>query len=132
MIDGTPYENLFRAAADDVAQQAIHPGQTMPGLWTIDSQYPPNVLVVTIVAAALSRVAKARDLDFEPILRRYVELSPEVPFRLVGAPDLVAKAHLQDVSRLAAERRTQAATAALLAAETKRAPDHSGARLRVV
>lgn len=126
MIDGTPYENLFRAAADDVAQQTVHPGQILPGVWKLDERHPPNLVVVSIVAAALARVAEARGLRYEPILRRYVELSPEVPFRPVGAPDLVAKAHLQDVSRLAAERRTREATAAMLAAYEK-APDRSGA-----
>ncbi|AXQ68324.1 hypothetical protein HOT99_gp293 [Caulobacter phage CcrBL10] len=109
MNDGVPYENIFRAAADDVARQPLHPGQSLPGVWNLTKETPATVLVVAIVAGALSRLAKARDLEFEPLLRRYVELSPAVPFRPVGAPDLIAKAHLQDVSRYAAMERADAA-----------------------
>ncbi|ARB13656.1 hypothetical protein Ccr2_gp126c [Caulobacter phage Ccr2] len=109
MLENVPYENLFRAAADDVSRQELHPGQSIPGIWTLTKETPTNVLVVAIVAGALSRIAQARGLEFEPLLRRYVDLSVKVPFRAVGAPDLIAKAHLQDVSRVAAEERANEA-----------------------
>uniref|UniRef100_A0AB74UGQ2 Uncharacterized protein n=1 Tax=Caulobacter phage BL57 TaxID=3348355 RepID=A0AB74UGQ2_9VIRU len=109
MYQNVPYENLFRAAADDVSRQALHPGQTIPGIWNLTKDTPTNVLVVAIVAGALARIAKSRDLEFEPLLRRYTEIAPHVPFRPVGAPDLIAKAHLQDVSRYAAMIRAREA-----------------------
>lgn len=111
MIQGHPFENIFRAAAADVAAQKIHPGQDLPGLWNLGGVHPVNVVVVAIVAGALARVAKERGIEFEPVLKRYVELSPEVPFRAVGDPAIVAKTHLQDVSRRAAEQRALAAQA---------------------
>ncbi|UTC29917.1 hypothetical protein BAJUN_03150 [Bajunvirus bajun] len=121
MLQGTAYENLFRYAADDVSRQTQHPGQSVPGLWNIEPTRTPETIIVAIVAAALARVAIEHKVPFQPLLHRYVEMAPKVPFRAVGAPDSVAIAHLKDMSRYAAEQRSHERAEARLAQADRRA-----------
>jgi hypothetical protein len=107
MLNGKPFENLFRYAADDVARQTRHPGQSIPGVWDLGGNQPPNVIVVAIVAAALARIAAEHEVSFQALLAHYTDVAGHVPFRAVGAPDSIAIAHLKDCSRYAADLRTQ-------------------------
>jgi hypothetical protein len=96
--DTTTFASLLRDAADDIAKQERHPGQAIPGVWTIGGDYDPERLIVVIATAALMRVCRQRDLDIDRVLVSYVEVSKNISITPKGAPDVIAMQHLRDAA----------------------------------
>lgn len=96
--DSEGFAALLEKAADDIARQPIHPGQTVPGLWKIGGENPPERLIGVIATGALARVARQNDYDLDEVLASYVEVSKNISITPKGAPDTMARTHLLDAA----------------------------------
>lgn len=92
------FADLLEAAADDIDRQPQHPGQSIAGVWPVTPEYPPEVLIGMVAAAALARVCKTRGCDLDKSLASYVQVSKNIALTLKGAPDQIAAQHLRDAA----------------------------------
>jgi hypothetical protein len=93
------FAHILREAADSIARQPIHPGQTTPGIWEVNSEESwPAATIVNIIWTALARVCRAESADLEKALESYRVLSRDIPLTVKGAPDVIAAQHLRDVA----------------------------------
>lgn len=106
----TEFANLLDAAADRIEQNNIHPGQAIPGVWTIGGDNTPEKVIGTVAARALLTICKERSLPFEKVMESYVTVSRNISLKAQGGPDVMAKNHLRDA---AAELRRQSGAAPL-------------------
>lgn len=93
------FARLLDAAADHVAKQRIHPGQTLPGLWPINKDtHEPARLIGVIVTLALANACRDADCDLTKALESYAEVSKDVTIVPKGGPDVMAAQHLRDAA----------------------------------
>ena len=94
------FARILDEAADYIARQPIHPGQTVPGLWSLDddSNEPARLLGV-IVTLALAHVCRHVDCDLQEALTSYAKVSHTVPLVAKGGPDVMAAQHLRDAAQ---------------------------------
>ena len=94
------FARLLDEAADHIARQTIHPGQTVPGMWNLDGEtHEPARLIGVIVTLALAHVCKDGDCDLQEALRSYAEISKTIPLVARGGPDVIAAQNLRDAAR---------------------------------
>ncbi|UTC29466.1 hypothetical protein BAMBUS_03840 [Brevundimonas phage vB_BpoS-Bambus] len=94
------FSRILDEAAEYIARQPIHPGQTMPGLWSLDDgSHEPARLIGVIVALALAQVCKAGDCDLQAALSSYAAVTHNIPLIAKGGPDVIAAQNLRDAAR---------------------------------
>lgn len=94
------FARLLDEAADHIARQPIHPGQTLPGLWSLDdASNEPARLIGVIVTLALAHVCKGAGCDLQEALASYAQISHTVPLTAKGGPDVIAAQHLRDAAK---------------------------------
>ena len=98
--DPEAFALILDEAADHIARQKKHPGQTLPGVWPLDdSLNEPARLIGVIVTLALAEVCERHGCDMQDTLTSYAEVSHAVPLQLKGGPDIMAANHLRDCAR---------------------------------
>lgn len=98
------FARLLDEAAEHIARQPIHPGQTLPGLWNLDDgSHEPARLIGVIVTLAIAHVCKEIECDLQEALASYAAVSRNIPLAAVGGPDVIAAQNLRDVARILRE-----------------------------
>lgn len=98
--DPEAFALILDEAADHIARQTKHPGQSLPGVWPIDDgRHEPARLIGVIVTLALVEVCKRHGCDAQATLTSYAQVSHAVPLNLKGGPDVMAANHLRDCAR---------------------------------
>lgn len=93
--DPKAFAAVLRNAADSIAQQPAHPGQSMPGVWSLDASHPFEVIIGIIAAAAIARACAEKGYNLDRALASYLIVAKQVSLQPVGAPDKVAAEHLR-------------------------------------
>lgn len=94
------FARLLDEAADHIAKQPIHPGQTVPGMWSLDdANNEPARLIGVIVTLAIAHVCKGSDCDLQEALSSYAEISKAIPLVAKGGPDVIAAQNLRDAAK---------------------------------
>ena len=79
------FSRLLDEAAEHIARQSIHPGQTVPGMWNLDGDSnEPARLIGVIVTLAIAHVCKEGDCDLQEALQSYAEISKTIPWSPVA------------------------------------------------
>ncbi|USN14188.1 hypothetical protein PAPPERLAPAPP_05150 [Brevundimonas phage vB_BpoS-Papperlapapp] len=100
------FARILDEAAEHIARQPIHPGQSLPGLWNLDDDsHEPARLIGVIVASALAQVCKTGDCDLQEALASYAAVSHNIPLVAKGGPDVIAAQNLRDAARTLREAR---------------------------
>lgn len=91
---------LLDEAADYIAAQKFHPGQTFPGVWSLDDAgNEPARLIGVIVTLALVHVCRDRNINAQEALSSYAAVSRTVTLTARGSPDIMAAQHLRDAAK---------------------------------
>jgi hypothetical protein len=93
---------VLREAADSISKQSTHPGQAIPGVWSLDAANPFDVTIGVIAAAAVARACSTKGYDLDRALSSYLVVSKHISLKPVGAPDKVAIQHLLDAADVVA------------------------------
>lgn len=94
------FSRLLDEAAEHIARQSIHPGQTVPGMWNLDGDSnEPARLIGVIVTLAIAHVCKEGDCDLQEALQSYAEISKTIPLVARGGPDVIAAQNLRDAAK---------------------------------
>lgn len=89
------FTECFERAAEIIAETKQFPGQSVPGLWTLNEHHHvPAVLISIIIANALASAAKDCDETFDFLLDRYMKIMADQPMEVRGAPDQIARSLL--------------------------------------
>ena len=95
------FARILDEAADHIARQPIHPGQTMPGLWNLDdATHEPARLIGVIVTLAIAHVCKDADCDLQEALASYAQVAHNIPLVARGGPDVIAAQNLRDAAKV--------------------------------
>ncbi|USN15445.1 hypothetical protein KIKIMORA_02990 [Brevundimonas phage vB_BpoS-Kikimora] len=93
------FARVLDAAADYIAAQPLHPGQTMPGIWELDDgDKEPARLIGVIVTLAIAQVCQHLECELQSAMESYAEVARNVRLKPLGAPDLMAAQHLRDAA----------------------------------
>lgn len=93
------FARVLDAAADYIAAQPLHPGQTMPGIWELDDgDKEPARLIGVIVTLAIAQVCQHLECELQSAMESYADAARNVRLRPLGAPDLIAAQHLRDTA----------------------------------
>ena len=95
------FARILDEAADYIARQPIHPGQSLPGLWNLDDDtHEPARLIGVIVALALANVCQSAGCELQEALASYAAVSHNIPLVAKGGPDVIAAQNLRDAAQV--------------------------------
>lgn len=92
------FADILDAAVRKIDDTDRHPGQAIPGVWTIGGANTPERVIGLVAAKALHRVCTERGLEFDRVIESYAAVSKNISITPKGGPDVMAKAHLRDAA----------------------------------